>query len=88
MPFLVAGLMLVAWFVWANWGRDKAGAELNSRLDPVWSRFFRRKKCRWQEIGPSGESLRAFRCDHCGVTAYSSIPSGPRECKRGLTGGL
>ena len=29
MPFLIGGLFLVAWFVWANWGRDKAEAELN-----------------------------------------------------------
>ncbi|MGL5009322.1 MAG: hypothetical protein ACRC6I_05535 [Paracoccaceae bacterium] len=88
MPILIAIALLAALFVWANWGRDKATGALGSKLDPLWSRLTRRRKCRWVAEGASGETLRAFRCETCGVTAYSAQATGPQECKRGLGGGL
>jgi hypothetical protein len=88
MPVLIGLLLIAAVFIWANWGRDRARGELSSRLDPLWSRLFRRKACRWVPAGIAGENLRAFRCNTCGVTAYSASHNGPTECKRGLAGGL
>jgi hypothetical protein len=88
MQILIAIALIVLWFVWANWGRDKASGELDRTLNPVWRRVMRRKKCRWTATGVSGESLRAFRCQTCGVTAYSATSTGPQECKRGLSGRL
>lgn len=88
MPFLIVAALVVLWFVWANWGRDKAGAELGRTLDPAWRRLVRRRKCRWQATGAGGGALSEFRCETCGVTAYSGSAKGPKECKRGLGGGL
>lgn len=42
-----------------------------------------RRNCRWQPQGGSG-TLKAFRCETCGVTAYSKERRGPRDCKKGL----
>jgi hypothetical protein len=88
MPVLIGLALLVALFIWANWGRDKVQGELGNRLDPIWSRLFRKRPCRWAAAGTSGENLHEFRCQSCGVTAYSASAQGPKECKRGLGGGL
>ena len=53
-------------------------------LRPFW-----RKSCRWRPTDKASESLRAFECQTCGITAYSSNATGPQDCKRGLDrGGL
>jgi hypothetical protein len=88
MPILIGLVLIVALFVWANWGRDRVSGELGTRLDPLWRRLVRRKPCKWIAEANSAENLRAFRCATCGVTAYSAAANGPRECKRGLGGGL
>lgn len=88
MPFLIAAAFVILWFVWANWGRDRADAELGRTLDPVWRRIARRRTCLWQPTGAGGGALREFRCKACNVTAYSASAKGPTECKRGLGGGL
>ncbi len=83
MPILIAVLMIAALVVWRLWARDRAQAELGSRLDPLANRLLRRRKCKWV-AQDSRHSLREFRCDTCGVTAYSRSPNGPVECKRQL----
>ncbi len=88
MPLVLAGILVIGWFVWANWGRGKASAELNRKLDPVWSRITKPKKCKWKAAASGGTGLREFTCQTCGVTAYSASQAGPIECKKGLTGGL
>jgi hypothetical protein len=88
MPFIIIGLMVIGLIVWQLWGRDRAQGELSTRLDPLANRVLRRKPCRWRPSGGTSESLREFRCEHCGVTAYSASAKGPTECKRSLTGGL
>jgi hypothetical protein len=88
MPVLIGFLLVAALVVWANWGRNRVAGELGNRLDPIWYRLIRKKRCRWVATGSSGENLRQFHCETCGVTAYSASARGPKECKRGLTGGL
>lgn len=87
MPFLIALLVLAALVVWRLWARDRAQAELSNRLDPVWYRVFRRTKCRWQLVN-GRTAMKEFRCETCGVTAYSRSDRGPTECKRQLRSSL
>jgi hypothetical protein len=88
MPFLILGLTLAALIVWRLWARDRLQGELSTRLDPLANRLFRSRPCRWHPTGAATESLREFRCDSCGVTAYSMDARGPNECKSSLKGGL
>lgn len=87
MPLLIAALVLAALVVWRLWARDRTQAELATRLDPIWRRLFRRKTCRWQLVRDRS-SLKEFRCETCGVTAYSRADRGPTECKRQLRSSL
>ncbi|MBY6050053.1 hypothetical protein KUV47_18920 [Vannielia litorea] len=87
MPIVISALVVIGLFIWWNWGRNRARAELSNRLDPLANRVFRRRKCRWSPVGGSG-ALKEFRCETCGVTAYSQSARGPAECKKGLRGGL
>ncbi len=92
MPVLIVIALLVVWFIWANWGRRKAQAELDTRLNPIWARMTRSKPCQWELVHADKRqktgSLREFRCRTCKVTAYSTGNKGPVECKKGLGGGL
>ncbi|MFD1795221.1 hypothetical protein FQV27_13900 [Paracoccus aurantiacus] len=83
MPLMIGLLLIAALLVWQLWGRDRTQAELSNRLDPFWYRIFRRKKCRWHVIDDR-RTLKEFRCETCGVTAYSRSDRGPVECKRQL----
>ncbi|MFV0409324.1 MAG: hypothetical protein ACK5LJ_06410 [Paracoccus sp. (in: a-proteobacteria)] len=47
----------------------------------------RGRKCRWALIDDR-RALKEFRCESCGVTAYSQSGHGPRECKRNLRSSL
>ena len=87
MPFMIGLLVIAALLVWRLWARDRAEAELSSRLDPLWRRIFRRKSCRWRLVNDRS-ALREFRCETCGVTAYSRSDRGPVECKRQLRSSL
>ncbi len=54
----------------------------------VWRRGgFRGRQCRWQLIDDR-RALKEFRCESCGVTAYSQSARGPQECKRNLRSSL
>lgn len=88
MPLLILVLVLAGLMLWRLWARDRAQAELGRHLDPLANRLFRRRRCRWRPEGPVRGSLRPFRCETCGVTAYSQNPKGPAECKRGLRSAL
>ncbi|MFV0385230.1 hypothetical protein [Paracoccus sp. (in: a-proteobacteria)] len=83
MPLLIAVLTIAALVVWRLWARDRAQAQLQTRLDPFYHRLFNRRKCRWTALG-GRHGLQEFRCGHCGVTAYSREANGPRECKKQL----
>ncbi|MBS8227667.1 hypothetical protein [Vannielia litorea] len=87
MPAILTALAVIGLFVWWNWGRARARSELSSRLDPLANRVLRRRKCRWRPTGGSG-ALKEFRCESCGVTAYSQRSAGPAECKRNLRSSL
>lgn len=88
MPIIILVVSVIVLFVWYNWGRAHARSALSARLDPMLNRFTRRKPCRWHCHDAHTAGLRSFRCDTCGVTAYSSDSRGPTECKRNLRGGL
>lgn len=88
MPFLILLATLAALVLWRLWARDRAQSELGRRLDPLANRLFRRRPCRWRADGAGRGNLRSFRCETCGITAYSQDAKGPRECKRNLRGGL
>jgi hypothetical protein len=89
MPILILALACIGYFVWYNWGRAKAQSELSRKLDPMWDRMRKPKKCRWVSGRVHGGGLREFTCETCGVTAYSGNSKGPRECKKRLgSGGL
>lgn len=86
MPILILLATVLALILWRLWARDRVENEMGRRLDPLFYRLFRRRKCRWHHIGHRA-SLGEFRCQTCGVTAYSNSSAGPTECKRGLSGG-
>lgn len=83
MPILIAVLTVAAFVIWRLWARDRAQSEISSRLDPIYYRLFRRKKCKWA-LMDGRRSLNEFHCENCGVTAYSRSDNGPVECKRAL----
>lgn len=85
MPVVLVALLAIAGFIWWSWGRKRAGDEVSYRLDKL---LFRRKPCKWQPTGNGKGALNEFRCDTCGVSAYSRSPKGPVDCKRNLRGGL
>ncbi|MBA4491104.1 hypothetical protein [Paracoccus sp. S1E-3] len=87
MPFMLGLLIVAALLIWRLWARDRAEAELGTRLDPLWRRIFRRRKCCWQLVNDRS-ALREFRRTTCGVTAYSRSDVGPVECKRQLRSSL
>ena len=84
MPVVLAILLAVAGFVWWSWGRRRAGNEVAFRLD----KLFRRKPCKWRPTGDGKGALQEFRCETCGVSAYSRTSRGPVDCKRNIRGGL
>ncbi len=87
MPILIAIVVIAAVLLWLLPNPLNSGS--SRPLKPFWHFFTRRKPCRWRPTGTSGESLRAFECETCGITAYSSNAVGPQDCKRGLdSGGL
>jgi hypothetical protein len=87
MPIFILALVVIGYFIWANWGRAKARSELSRKLDPMWERMRAPKKCRWVASQQHGQGLREFTCETCGVTAYSGNPNGPKECKKGIGSG-
>jgi hypothetical protein len=88
MPFVIAIVLGAAFILWRIWARDRVEGAVGRRLDSWVARVFGRNRCRWAATGAGEGSLQEFRCATCGVTAYSQSPAGPRECKRGLKGGL
>ncbi len=44
--------------------------------------------CDWTGEEMRSGSLRQWRCETCGVTAYSRSPGPPVQCKSGLDGRL
>lgn len=40
--------------------------------------------CRWQRDAESENSLERWRCENCGVDAFTSTGKPPKECKRQL----
>ncbi len=88
MPFLILIGLLAVGLVWRLWARDRAKSELGRRLDPVARRVFSRKPCRWQRVGRKNATFEEYRCDKCGITAYSQTGGPPETCKKGLGGGL
>jgi hypothetical protein len=88
MPLVIAIAVGVAFILWRIWARDRVEGAVAGRLDTWVARVFGRNRCRWTKAGKGVGSLQEFRCDTCGVTAFSQSQAGPRECKRGLKGGL
>jgi hypothetical protein len=88
MPVLILIAMGAAFVLWRLRARNRVEGALGQTLDPLVARLFRRAKCRWAATGAGEGALQEFRCATCGVTAYSQSATGPRECKRGLAGGL
>ena len=83
MPILIAAAAIILLTLWRLWARDRAQVEIGRRMDPLFHRLFRRRPCRWQLLD-GRSALSEFRCETCGVTAYSRSARGPAECKREL----
>jgi hypothetical protein len=88
MPVLIAIGLGAAFILWRIWARDRVEGAVGRRLDTWVARMFGRNRCRWTAMGAGEGSLQEFRCETCRVTAFSQSSAGPRECKRGLKGGL
>jgi hypothetical protein len=88
MPFVIAIVLGLAFLLWRSWARDRVEGAVGRRMDTWVARVFGRNRCRWTGMGKGAGSLQEFRCETCGVTAFSQSQAGPRECKRGLKGGL
>ena len=47
-----------------------------------------RRNCAWVSEGAKNASFTRYRCTTCGVEAFSRDGKAPRQCKRGVDGGL
>ncbi|MGL6209353.1 MAG: hypothetical protein ACRC14_05940 [Paracoccaceae bacterium] len=83
MPIILTVLILVAGFLWWSWGRDRAGSVVSNRLD----RLFRRSACKWTPTGETNGRFHEYRCETCGIAAYSTTGSPPVTCKRNIRNG-
>jgi hypothetical protein len=83
MPIILTFLVLAAGFIWWSWGRDRAGSALSRRLDGL----FRRSPCKWALTGDSNGRLVEYRCETCGIAAYSTTGAAPVTCKRNIRNG-
>jgi len=88
MPFIILIITSAVLFIWYNWGRNRARSSLSQHLDPFFYRLFKKLPCQWVPVEKITGGLNQFRCQNCGVTAYSTSGKGPQECKRSLRGGL
>lgn len=83
-PILAIALLACLCLIWSRRGRlrgwNGSGQSLRSVLAP--------NRCHWvaDSDRDTGGTLRQFHCTTCGVTAYSTNKSGPRQCKKGLDG--
>ena len=85
MHILLLVLLTAAGFIWWSWDRRRrAGDEESFGPDSL----FRRKPCKWQPTGDGKGALLEFRCETCGVSAYSRTGKGPVDCKQNLRGRL
>ncbi|MCG7494416.1 hypothetical protein [Thalassobius sp. Cn5-15] len=48
----------------------------------------RGNSCDWVSEGAKNASFTQYRCTTCGVEAFSRTGKAPRQCKRGVEGGL
>lgn len=72
----VLGVLILFWAI-----RGWLGLATRSRALPILSR----KGCNWiASHGRETGNLREFYCSTCGVTAYSTVKTGPQQCKKGL----
>ena len=74
MPFLVVLVLIAVAVIVFRSRRPLPGAA--------------RKECHWHPTSGGTESLNAFRCETCGVVAFSQDRKGPAQCKKGLDGRL
>jgi len=65
-------------------GERSPSSKRRSRPVPL----FGRNRCAWRAEGQKNASFSRFHCETCGVEAFSRDGKPPRQCKRGVDGGL
>jgi len=69
--------ILIAFVLFLVWSRWRSG-QVDRKAEPA---------CIWLATGVARGRLKEYRCDTCGVTAYSGTGKAPEGCKKALKGG-
>ena len=78
MAIFVVALIVLAYAVWTF---TRGGRSLPRAASP-------KNPCKWSKTGERSGAFVEYKCAACGVAAYSRTDAAPRDCKKGLTGGL
>ena len=81
MAIFVTALIIVGYAVWI-FSRKGGGGAMPKMAMP------KKKACKWAKTGDSSGAFVEYRCSACGVSAFSRNDAAPKDCKKGLTGGL
>ena len=81
MPIFITALIVLAYVAWM-YTRSRGGASLPKAAKPV------KNACKWDKTGDRSGAFVEYRCATCGVSAFSRTDAAPKDCKKGLTGGL
>lgn len=81
MAIFITALILVAYAAWIFSRRGGGGLSMPKATKP-------KNKCKWAKTGESSGAFVEYRCASCGVAAFSRTDAAPKDCKKGLTGGL
>jgi hypothetical protein len=79
MAIFITALIIVAYAVWIF---SRRGGISMPKATPA------KNKCKWSKTGDSSGAFVEYRCASCGVAAFSRTDAAPKDCKKGLTGGL
>ncbi len=79
MAIFITALIIVGYAAWIF--SKRGGPSLPRAASP-------KNKCKWSKTGESSGAFVEYRCASCGVAAFSRTDAAPKDCKKGLTGGL
>lgn len=79
MAIFVVALIVLAYAVWTfTRGKGPNLPKMRTEKNP----------CKWSKTGERSGAFVEYRCAACGVSAFSRTDAAPKDCKKGLTGGM
>lgn len=79
MAIFVTALLVLAYAVWVFSRRGRIAMPKASSP---------KNKCKWSKTGNSSGAFVEYHCASCGVSAFGRTDAAPKDCKKGLTGGV